>query len=33
VNTGITFRNSFQRPREEALALLDGLIKVYKGEI
>ena len=32
-NGSIIGRNSFQRPREDALALLDGLIKVYKGEI
>ena len=32
-NGSIIGRNSFQRPREEALKLLDGLIKVYKGEI
>ncbi len=32
-NGSIIGRNSFQRPREDALKLLDGLIKVYKGEI
>jgi class I fructose-bisphosphate aldolase len=25
-------RNSFQRPREEALKLLDAVIKIYKGQ-
>jgi class I fructose-bisphosphate aldolase len=25
-------RNAFQRPREEALKLLDGIIKIYKGQ-
>ncbi len=25
-------RNAFQRPREEALNLLDGVIKIYKGQ-
>jgi len=32
-NGSIIGRNSFQRPREDALKLLDGLINVYKGEI
>ena len=25
-------RNSFQRPRDEALALLDSIVKIYKGQ-
>src|SRR3546814_19202702 len=25
-------RNSFQRPREEALQLLDSIIKIYQGD-
>jgi class I fructose-bisphosphate aldolase len=32
-NGSIVGRNCFQRPRAEALALLDNIIKVYKGEI
>ena len=32
-NGSIIGRNTFQRPREEALKLLDNIIKVYKGEI
>lgn len=32
-NGSIIGRNSFQRPREDALKLLDALVKVYKGEI
>lgn len=32
-NGSIIGRNTFQRPRAEALALLDNIIKVYKGEI
>lgn len=32
-NGSIIGRNTFQRPREDALKLLDGLIKVYKGEL
>ncbi len=32
-NGSIIGRNTFQRPREEALALLDNIIRVYKGEI
>jgi fructose-bisphosphate aldolase, class I len=32
-NGSIIGRNSFQRPREEALTLLGDLIRVYKGEI
>jgi class I fructose-bisphosphate aldolase len=31
-NGSIIGRNSFQRPREEALALLDQVIRIYKGE-
>jgi fructose-bisphosphate aldolase, class I len=31
-NGSIIGRNTFQRPRNEALALLDNIIKVYKGE-
>jgi class I fructose-bisphosphate aldolase len=26
-------RNTFQRPREEALALLDSIIKIYQGKL
>ena len=25
-------RNTFQRPREEALAMLDTIIKIYQGK-
>lgn len=32
-NGSIIGRNSFQRPRDEALQLLDNIIKVYKGEL
>lgn len=32
-NGSIIGRNTFQRPRAEALALLDNIIKVYKGEM
>lgn len=32
-NGSIIGRNTFQRPRDEALKLLDGIIKVYRGEI
>lgn len=32
-NGSIIGRNSFQRPREEALKLLDGLVRIYKGEM
>ena len=32
-NGSIIGRNTFQRPREEALALLDNIIKVYKGDL
>jgi class I fructose-bisphosphate aldolase len=31
-NGSIIGRNTFQRPRAEALALLDSIIKIYKGE-
>ena len=31
-NGSIIGRNTFQRPREQALKLLDALIRVYKGE-
>ncbi len=31
-NGSIMGRNAFQRPREEALKLLDGIIKIYKGQ-
>ncbi|MBI1206352.1 MAG: class I fructose-bisphosphate aldolase [Azospirillum sp.] len=31
-NGSIIGRNSFQRPREDALALLDRLVKIYQGE-
>lgn len=31
-NGSIIGRNTFQRPREEALKLLDSIIKIYKGE-
>ena len=32
-NGSIIGRNTFQRPRDEALKLLDSIIKIYKGEI
>jgi len=32
-NGSIIGRNTFQRPRDEALKLLDSIIRVYKGEI
>jgi fructose-bisphosphate aldolase, class I len=32
-NGSIIGRNTFQRPREDALKLLDSIIRVYKGEI
>ena len=32
-NGSIIGRNTFQRPREEALALLDTIIRIYKGEL
>lgn len=31
-NGSIMGRNSFQRPREDALKLLDGVVKIYKGQ-
>lgn len=31
-NGSIIGRNSFQRPREEALALLDRIVKIYQGK-
>ena len=31
-NGSIIGRNAFQRPREEALALLDTMVQIYKGE-
>ena len=31
-NGSIIGRNTFQRPRDEALAMLDKLIRIYKGE-
>jgi fructose-bisphosphate aldolase, class I len=31
-NGSIIGRNTFQRPRDEALAMLDKLVKIYKGE-
>jgi len=30
-NGSIIGRNTFQRPREEALAMLDKLVRIYKG--
>jgi class I fructose-bisphosphate aldolase len=32
-NGSIIGRNTFQRPREEALAMLDSIIKIYQGRI
>ena len=32
-NGSIIGRNSFQRPREEAVAMLDRLVGIYKGRI
>jgi len=32
-NGSIIGRNSFQRPREEALALLDSVIRIYQGKL
>ena len=32
-NGSIIGRNTFQRPRDEALKLLDNIIKIYKGEL
>ena len=31
-NGSIIGRNAFQRPREEALAMLDTMVRIYKGE-
>jgi class I fructose-bisphosphate aldolase len=31
-NGSIIGRNTFQRPRDEALAMLDKLVRIYKGE-
>jgi class I fructose-bisphosphate aldolase len=31
-NGSIIGRNTFQRPRDEAIAMLDKLIRIYKGE-
>lgn len=31
-NGSIIGRNTFQRPREEAMAMLDKLVRIYKGE-
>ncbi|WNO54999.1 class I fructose-bisphosphate aldolase [Stakelama saccharophila] len=31
-NGSIIGRNTFQRPREEALAMLDKIVRIYKGE-
>ena len=31
-NGSIIGRNTFQRPREEALAMLDKIIKIYLGK-
>ena len=31
-NGSIIGRNTFQRPRDEALAMLDRLVRIYKGE-
>jgi len=31
-NGSIIGRNTFQRPREEALKMLDNIIRIYKGE-
>jgi fructose-bisphosphate aldolase, class I len=32
-NGSIIGRNTFQRPRDEALAMLDKLVRIYKGEV
>ena len=32
-NGSIIGRNTFQRPREEALAMLDSIIKIYQGKL
>ncbi len=31
-NGSIIGRNTFQRPRDEALAMLDKIVRIYKGE-
>ena len=31
-NGSIIGRNTFQRPREDALAMLDTIIKIYQGK-
>jgi class I fructose-bisphosphate aldolase len=31
-NGSIIGRNAFQRSREEAMAMLDRLVRIYKGE-
>jgi class I fructose-bisphosphate aldolase len=31
-NGSIIGRNTFQRPRDEAIAMLDKLVSIYKGE-
>src|SRR3546814_12029455 len=31
-NGSIIGRNTFQRPRDEALAMLDRLVRIYKGQ-
>ena len=31
-NGSIIGRNAFQRPREEAVEMLDKLVRIYKGE-
>jgi class I fructose-bisphosphate aldolase len=32
-NGSIIGRNTFQRPRDEALAMLDSIIKIYQGKM
>jgi class I fructose-bisphosphate aldolase len=32
-NGSIIGRNTFQRPREDALAMLDSIIKIYQGKL
>jgi len=31
-NGSIIGRNTFQRPREDALAMLDSIVKIYQGK-
>jgi class I fructose-bisphosphate aldolase len=31
-NGSIIGRNTFQRPREEAIAMLDRLVRIYQGQ-